>query len=326
MITTFRNLAVVFAVLAASGLARLPLDERLTGGLRRRGLLQEPLSIETREDLGQTGLAIALGGLRSLIASLLNLRAHVHWENQEWFELEQTYRTIHALQPRTRYYWEVAAWHLISNAYRDYHDKPGVPPGRRRELQKRFFEKGIGFLEEGVRKNPDDWRLWATLGFSHSQPWRPRNDAAAAEAYRRAYQLSGNLQTQRHYLYALSRIPDNRAAAWETAQAVWAAPHNRKFPTVRSTYYALQQWADPPPSRTLGIEEIFGSRRNALLNLADSWHLKEQGFPVYGFRETIEELCREFDVPEEIHPLRHPPRQWMGRHRGAFRDWVRRNR
>ena len=318
----FRNLAVVLAVLAATGLAMHPLESRLVSGMRDRGLLQEPLSLETREDLGITGLAIALGGLRSLIASMLNLRAHEHWQNQRWFELAKTYQTATALQPQTRYYWEVASWHLVSNAYADYEDKPGVPEGRRRELQQQFFEKGMAFLEEAVRRNPDDWRLWAALGHGHSQTWRPQDLSAAADAYRRAAELSGSLQMQRQHLYSLCRVAGREAEAWEAAQAVWANPHNRRFPSTRSIFFAMQEWAAPPPAERIPLEEIFGGRRETLLNLADYWPRQRQGYPMHGIAPALEELSREFRVPERLDPLRQPIPKWISQLRGPFRTWV----
>nr|NIP97145.1 hypothetical protein [Akkermansiaceae bacterium] len=204
---TLRNLLVVLVALTLAGFLRQPHDDRVAAHLREQRLLPEPIALDTREELGQTGFAIALGGLRPLIAALLNLRAHVHWENQEWYELEQTYDTVVALQPRIRYYWIVASFHLASNAYADYEDRPEIPDGRRERAQKEFFRKGIAFLERGIETNPEDPRLWLELGSSLSQVWRPRDLERAAEAYKNAFRFSGHLQSQRQHVYCLSRVP-----------------------------------------------------------------------------------------------------------------------
>ena len=154
-----RNLSVVLAAVILTGLLRRPFDDRLAANMQERNLLPPPIELDTREELGQTALAIALGGLRPLAATMLNIQAHGYWEEQDWYELERSYVTIVALQPRVRYYWDTGSWHLYSNAYADYADKPGLSEGRRKRKQKEFFERGIAFLERGVQQNPQDYIL-----------------------------------------------------------------------------------------------------------------------------------------------------------------------
>ena len=76
----FLNLTVVLAAVVLTGMLRRPLDDRLTDDMRERNLLPSPIEMDTREELGQTTLAIALGGLRPLVAAMLNIRAHGYWE------------------------------------------------------------------------------------------------------------------------------------------------------------------------------------------------------------------------------------------------------
>lgn len=321
-----RNLVVVFAALVVTGLARVPFDRALHAGLEKHGLLRKPIDLDTRQKLGQTGAAIALGGNRTLVATLLNIRAHVFWENQKWDQVEDQYRTIVVLQPRNRYYWEVASWHLAPNAYSDYIDKPEIPKQRRERLQREFFRRGMAFLEQGVKNNPEDWRLWATYAGANSQMWRPMDLDLAADCYKRSYELSGNQQVLRGYLYCVSRVDGREAEAWEVAKAVWAHPHNRQFISARTVYFVMQNWANPPEDERLSLEELYAQahgmtaaeltpeqvravRRDALADFTDYWfrqHEKER-YRVYGLEEVINELCREFEVPAEMHPLRHPP-------------------
>ncbi|MEO1844197.1 MAG: hypothetical protein ABGZ37_07965 [Akkermansiaceae bacterium] len=304
-----RNLIVVFAALALVGFVRLPHDNKVAADLREQHLLPVPISLDTREELGQTGLAIALGGLRPLIASMLNLQAHVHWENQEWYELEQTYHTIVALQPRTRYYWKTGAWHLYSNAYADYRDKPGLSDGRRKLKQREFFEKGIAFLERGVETNPHDWRLWAELGNALSQTWRPINLERAAEGFRKGFEYSGHIQLQRQHVYVLSRIPGREGEAWKYGREMWANPHNRKYNSPRTIFYTLQYRVKPPKWEQFSVEDIFESRWMAAMDVPDYWFRQGEGYPVNGIAELLNELCEEFNIPGQVHPLRFPPEQ-----------------
>lgn len=309
-----RNIIVVLASLVLVGLAKLPYDERLEADMLERGLLPEPIELDTREKLGQTSVAIALGGLRSVIASMMNIGAHVHWENQEWFELEQDYRTIVTLQPKTRYYWTVAGWHLYSNAYADYESKPGITEGLRKRQQQEFFEKGISFLDGGLAANPNDWRMWAEKGNALSQWWRPRDLDKAAEAYRNAFALSGNLQIQRNHVYVLSRIRGREKEAWEAAREMWAEPRNRRFPSPRTIFYALQHWAQPPARETVSVEEIYQSPYTAARDVPDYWFRQKEGYPMYGIPELLQRLSESFQIPESIRPLRFEPNRSFSYH------------
>lgn len=308
---TARKLLVIFLVLLATGIAKLPFEQKLAGELRARGLIQAPLDLDTRTKLGQTTYAVALGGLRSLVAALLNLRAYVHFEYQEWFELEDAYRTITTLQPRTPYYWNEGFSHLAYDAYADYRDKPGIPEARRRLRQKEFLARGLAMLKEGIRNNPDDWHLRRALGRLLSNPYKPQDLPAAAAAYAEAIECPGAPRNSlaRQRLYILVRMPNRRAETWKTVQEVWTTPENRIYPSVQSIFFTLQ-FAHLPATERLGLEEIYGSRAKALRNLSWYWKRRREGFPMAGVRESLELLIKEFQVPDAYNPLLN--RNWHG--------------
>ena len=301
---TLRNLSVVLAVIVLTGFARRPFDDSLSESMRERNLLPSPIGIDTREELGQTALAIALGGLRPLMAAMLNIQAHTHWEEQDWHELERSYQTIVSLQPRLRYYWDTGSWHLYSNAYADYSDKPGLSKGRRSRKQKEFFEKGIAFLERGVAQNPEDWRLCQLLGNALSTSWRPQNLERAVECFSQGYSESGAPRLQRSFVYSLARIPERKQEAWRQCRDMWKTEGNRRYNTPQTIFFALQSWAG---EKSYSMEEIFGSPRQALQKLTDYWFRQVEGFPMDGVAEAIDTLCSEFEVPKNLHPLAFPP-------------------
>ena len=299
-----RNLFFVLLAIVVTGFARRPLDDRLVKSMQERNLLPPPISLDTREELGQTSLAIALGGLRPLVAAMLNIKAHTYWEEQDWYELEQSYKTIVALQPRVRYYWEIGSWHLYSNAYADYADKPGLSEGLRRLRQKEFFEKGIAFLERGVEQNPRDWRLYHLLGSALSSNHRPQNLERAAECFARGYAESGVPRLHRFHAYCLSRIPTRKPEAWKAVHEIWNGGEHHRKPTTQTVFFALQSWAG---ETDYSLEDIFGSRRRAAAQLPDYWFRQVEGFPMDGMADTLTRLCKEFDVPRNLNPLRYPP-------------------
>lgn len=319
---TARKLLVVLLALAGFGFAVRPFQTGFVGDLRERRLMPPPIDLETREALGQTTYAIALGGLRPLIATMRNIKAHTYFEYQEWAKLEQSYQTITTLQPHTRYYWDVASWHLAYNAYADYADKPNIPDARRRHLQQEYLKRGIRFLEDGIDNNPDDWRLRQSLVRVLTDPFKPNDLPRAVEVMEEAI-AQGDVPElfHREHLYALARIPGREEEAWALAQDVWSRPVNRDIPSVRLIYFALQhRFAEPSERRPL--EELFGprggggtenpaaARQNALKYLSYYWMRKRENYPMDGVEETIEQLLREFRIPRRSSPLDGGP--WSG--------------
>ncbi|MEC9055007.1 MAG: hypothetical protein VX633_06855, partial [Verrucomicrobiota bacterium] len=135
--------------------------------------------------------------------------------------------------------------------------------------------------------------------------WRPQDLERAAECFLHAHATSGSPLMLRNHVYCLSRIPSRKAEAWEKCREMWADEVNRRYNTPQTIFFALQSWAG---ETTSSPEEILGSRRKAAQKLTDYWFRQEEGlFPMDGVREMIDQLCREFKVPERLHPLSHPP-------------------
>ena len=115
MKTWQRNMILLIALLAF-GVVRMPFEAGLAKELRAAGLTPPPLEIGTREKIGQTSSAVALGGLRTLVATFLNLRAFSFFQEKRWDDVADTYDMIVDLAPHTIYYWESAASHSAYNA------------------------------------------------------------------------------------------------------------------------------------------------------------------------------------------------------------------
>jgi hypothetical protein len=100
-----RYAVLAFAILAAGAL-RMPFERQITDDLTKAGLLPPKLEQRTGEKIGQTFSAVSLGGLRTLVAPFMNLRAFTFFTEQRWGEVGDTYELIVDLAPRTRYYWD----------------------------------------------------------------------------------------------------------------------------------------------------------------------------------------------------------------------------
>ena len=92
--------------------------------------------------------------------------------------------------------------------------------------------------------------------------------------------------------------------AWEACRRMWTNEGNRRYNTPQTIFFALQSWAG---ETTYSMEEILGSRMAAAQKLPDYWFRQVEGFPMDGVAETINQLCEEFEIPRDLHPLTFPP-------------------
>lgn len=215
----FRKIIVVSAALLLFGALRQMPEGHLERSLRGDGLLEVSLGADQREMIGQTSAAIALGGLRTVVATFLNLRAYSSFDRRDWPLLESQFQTLVMLQPRSRYYWDVGAWHLSYNAASDYLEREDIPAPRRQALHRTYVIKGREFLARGVRQNPQDWQLMSSLGRFYSIASKYPDYQKAAECYRLAWQ-SGQARRfeARAWLYCLARVEGQQRQALELAR------------------------------------------------------------------------------------------------------------
>lgn len=297
---------ILTVALLAFGAARLPFEAGLAKELRAAGLTPPPMEIGTRDKIGQTSSAVALGGLRTLVATFLNLRAFSFFQEQRWDEVADTYDMIVDLAPRTRYYWETGSWHSAYNAASYYRNDSKLPALRRREAWRASILKGRAFLERGIRNNPDDWSILATLGFllsdSNKLPaFRDPNEAfaAAADAYHRSAATGQALPyVRRAELYSLARVAGKEKEALALARALYAAPQNRT-PTLLILLLVLEAHENPAMDSTRRALELFDTPEKAYDALSGHWQRTRERFPVYGAAAALESLEKTLAVPKE---------------------------
>lgn len=311
-----RNVILAISVLAF-GAVRMPYENHLAKELQTLGLTPPPIEIGTRDKIGQTSSAVALGGLRTLVATFMNLRAFSYFQEQRWDELADTFETIVDLAPHTRYYWETGSWHSAYNAASYYMNDSKLSPLRRREAWRASIMKGRSFLERGIVNNPNDWSLLATLGFLLSDTNKfpafrdpDKSFAAAAEAYRRSADTGNAMPyVRRAQLYSLARVPGKEKEALALARSLYAGKQNRT-PTLLILLFILDVFENPNLDATARAIEIFGTPEKAYEALSGHWQRIGERFPVYGVASTLEALEKTLNIPKEksifSEPLRQP--------------------
>jgi hypothetical protein len=292
------QIVVIICVLLGFGAAKLRFENRLSQDMVEQRLIQPPLKEGTNLRLGQTGAAVALGGLRSLVASIWNLRAFLHFENLDWLKLEQSYEVITTLQPQTTHYWDTGAWHLHTNASVYYKENKELSPIRRSAMQQKYISKGSAFLTEGVRQNPDNWRLHLALARlwndRHKLPDPPRalghyEDALACGSlpdYKRS-------QLRRFAFYVMTRVQGREQDAHALGLALFNESPGNHTPNLVSCLFALQNALDIPEADRLTDSQLFPNQRTQLQWLKNFWAHRIQDYPMDGVLRKINELEQE---------------------------------
>ena len=310
-----RKSCVVVLALLAFGALRMPFESGLSKDLRDANLFPRRLEIGTRERIGQTSSAVALGGLRTLVATFLNLRAFTYFTEKKWADVAKTFGLMVDLAPRTRYYWETGSWHQAYNAASYYLNDSELPPLRRKEAWRASIHAGRAFLERGIRNCPDDWSLYANLGFllsdSNKFPAFRNADecfAAAADAYRRSAETGKALgYVRRAHFYALARVTGREAEALKLGRSLYAEGERNHTPTLLILLLVLEAWENPEMDSAARAVELFETPEKALDALGGHWMRTRERFPVYGVAKAIEALERQLKISSENSVFNQPP-------------------
>ena len=306
---------ILMIALLAFGAARLPFEAGLSKELQAAGLFPPRLKIDTRERIGQTSSAVALGGLRTLVATFLNLRAFTFFTEQRWSHVAETFATIVDLAPRSRYYWETGSWHQAYNAASYYMNDSKLPALRRREAWRSSIVKGRSFLERGIRNSPDDWSLYASLGslLADSNKFAAFRDsdatfAAAAEAYRKSADTGKALGfVRRSQLYALARVTGKEKEALALARSLYAESQKNRTPTLLMLLLVLEAHENPSMDVAGRALELFGTPENAYDALSGHWQRTRERYPVYGVAAGLKALEETLKISAEKSIFNQPP-------------------
>jgi len=306
---------VVLAIaILASGALRMPFERTLTGELRAAQLMPPQLEVRTGEKIGQTFSAVSLGGLRTLVATFLNLRAFTFFSEQRWGDVADTYDTIVDLAPRTRYYWDTGSWHQAYNAASYYlYGESELPPLRRKLAWRESILKGRDFLERGIRNNPDDPNLYESLGRLLSDANKIAAFESPAKAYEQAYDAymaavnTGHARdyAKRAALYSLARVPGREKEALAMAEEI-SASETIQLPTMQGLLFSLRYHQNPEQDVMKLADSIFKDHNEAYEVLGNQWLRTRDYFPVFGVAKAAALLEAELKVPEERSILKVP--------------------
>lgn len=240
-----KNKLLAIAVLLILGAAKLPLEDRVTQALRQQDLLSQPLDLSLRESAGQMGFAAALGGLRSLVASITYLQAYVEFENVNWAKVDSLFQLTTRLQPHTTAYWDEASWHMAYNAATSYLLNKNMTNAVRGKLFQESVHRGIQILEEGLKFMPENPRLWTRLGDIYSR--RTYEPLKAGECYLKGFQYGALPVYERLGAYEFAKT-ENPAALQRALNILQNAyDKNIRTPGVMTNLKTVREKLKMPP-------------------------------------------------------------------------------
>jgi hypothetical protein len=242
-----RNQLAAIALIAATGFARLPLEQHISDDFRSRGLLPEKINAGLREQVGQGALLAVMGGMRSAVASARELQAFAEFVRQPpaWHKVDQHYAVCTLLQPRDPHYWEYHAWMLASNAAEFYAVDGGATGGLEQPIRQFYRRKGLEIAEKGMRYCPNAYSLYQFAAMLLSWPSRELNPqpdhVRAAEYYRLASLCPGAPRyLHRSYVYELSRIRGRENEAYKLLRQLYDNGGLDLQPTVISRLIRME--------------------------------------------------------------------------------------
>jgi hypothetical protein len=292
---TTAQIIVIFVVLLGFGFAKYPYEDRLSRDMVSSKLTQPPLRDGTSLQLGQTGAAVALGGLRSLVASIWNFRAFLYFEDLNWIKVEEAYEIATTLQPQTTYYWETGAWHLHTNASSHYREDKSLSLYRQRSMQKRYIEKGSSFLQLGITHNPDNWKLHRELSRIWSDHHKVPDIERAMKHFDNTLKCKSlpefrRAQTQRFKYYAMTRLESQQQEAYRYGYSLFKESNDNHLPRLCCSLYALQNALNIPESMRIPEDKLFPDADKQLKWLKHYIAQESIGYPINGVESKIKRL------------------------------------
>lgn len=303
MMQTLLQILVILATLTAFGLAKLHFEDSLNKDMVKQRLVQPPIKEITQRQLGQTGAAAALGGLRSPLASIWNLRAFLHFEDLNWIKLEQSYEVITTLQPHVTHYWETGAWHMHTNASVHHKEDQKLSAFRRSSLQRQYINKGSNFLEEGILQNPDDWRLHSALAKLWSDYFKLPEIKRSVKHYSDTLACESlpefkRSMYERFRFYTMTRDPELYQEAYQTGLQLYQASPSNRTPSLANNLFALQNALDIPESKRIPDNKLYPSVKHQQQWLKNHWRRRNQDFPMDGVRVKLDQLKRQIQLEQ----------------------------
>lgn len=305
MANKWLNALIVFLVLLVFGWARMGYEQALSVEMRQQKLLPASMSLSSRAELKQKGLAATFGSLRPTLAAIMSVTSTQYHLSREWDELEQQYQDIVLLDPGNVNYWDLGSWHIGTNASVSSKENIDLPPLEREIRFNEYLNRGSAFLDQGIEMNPQEWRLPLLKARMWSNPHLKPDLPLVVSTLEKALEYPGIPQRERDRMermifYALFKMPGQSQQAYDQAYKLWQEGDRQHFPSVLSRLYVLQNNPSVHIKERLSLEDIYGSKKSAYKNLRNFWIGKADSDVSYGVESALRTLEEELGVRNDM--------------------------
>ena len=182
---------LICLILAVAGFLRISYERKMETEFKEQGFRDWSPGLSSRDQLTQAAFVGALGGFRSLVASVYHLKAHNSFVKKNWGEVERLRTVTASLQPKFWSYWDLAVWDMAWNAFGHYRGEAerydDFESWRIENIvMPTYLQKGIDFAKRGLEWLPDDYRLLKVIADIYDQ--KMGDPEKAAQWYLRASQ------------------------------------------------------------------------------------------------------------------------------------------
>ena len=232
--------------------------------LKEQGFRDWSPSMSAREQLTQASFVGSIGGFRSLIASIYDLRAHQAFRDKDWASVEKFRAVTTSLQPRFAKHWDIAAWDMAWNAYAYYRNKSEWTEDvveswqMKNILMPRYLQKGLDFAKQGAEWVPESYRLAMVVADIYSQKYD--DPELASEWYLKSSQADdAPPYIYRAYATHLARCKGKEEEAYKITSSLYRTTRfgTRALTlTVRRDMERLEDHIALKAARSMSLEQL----------------------------------------------------------------------
>jgi hypothetical protein len=247
----FKNPLIALAILIAFGIGRLHVEESMMREMRANHFWPDTIDMRLRDEAGQLAISAALGGFRSLAASVISFKAFNHWYDDRFDQASAQHWIVVNLQPRNFFNWYQGQQ---TNAYDKAHHilNDENRPTDWQVKYKQAFEDGLRFMEEARKYLPEDFRVYSHMGVMYQErfrPW-PQDFCKAAEYYKLAAECPDTKPYyKRFYAYAVSQCPGREEEGYRLLKELF--DRGQRFPSLLTHLGRLEEFLGIEPSQRI---------------------------------------------------------------------------
>ncbi len=222
---------LILAILLGFGSLRGPYEDGLRKQFIESRLLLPPPGRTAMTQMSQSALIGTLGGLRSLAATLLVLKAFDHFSNKEWAELNRCYKMITNLEPRDESHWVAVIWHVGINATASVQFNESIPLFERKRLYHEYAQEAIELGRVGLEQLPDSVPIRLQLAEVYKE--KLKDYCAAAYLYKEMQGLPGcPAYAIRFHGYFLANCPGHEQEAYDHLMNLYRQGDRHHLPSL----------------------------------------------------------------------------------------------